>query len=78
MKTNNANDCSYTEVKSMQQFMIRYLVTCTSNAPPEEMITKYDPLLLAEINLTLTSMVGGSCSLTVEQMEIVETEEYAE
>jgi hypothetical protein len=62
----------------MQQFMMKYLVTCTSNAPPEEMITKYDPLLLADINLTLTSMVGGSCSLTVEQLEIVGIEEWDE
>jgi hypothetical protein len=62
----------------MQQFMMKYLVTCTSDSPFEEMITKYEPLLLTDINLTLTSMVGESCSLTVEQIEIVETEEWGE
>lgn len=55
--------------------MLKYLITCTSGIPFDEMITKYDPLLLEEINLVLTSMVGESCSVQVEQIELVGIDE---
>lgn len=62
----------------MQQYMLKYLITCTATNPFGEMVTKYDPLLLEEVNLVLTSMVGESCSVQVEQIELVDSEEFAD
>lgn len=59
----------------MPQYMIKYLVTGTSDTPLQELLTAYDPLLLDEMNLVLSSMLGGTCTICLEQVELVDVEE---
>jgi hypothetical protein len=58
----------------MSQYMLKYVITGTSATPFEDIMEKFDPLLLSEVNLVLSSMLGGECCIEVEHIELLAAE----
>jgi len=64
--------------QEMSQCMLQYVITCTSEIPFEKMMATFDPLLLAEIGLVLTNILGEKCELEIETIEMVAAEDMYE
>lgn len=58
----------------MKKIMVQILVTGTTEVPIKEFQEKFDPLLLQEATLLVSSMLGCECCVTVEDMELVAVE----
>lgn len=60
----------------MSKYMLKYSLTGTTETPFEDVMGKFDPLLLADdINLVLSSMLGGECCIKIEHIELLAAEE---
>jgi len=62
----------------MARYMLKYVVTGTSDVPFSEMVADYDPLLLGEMSLVLSNLLGGTCCVEVEEIELIAAEELDE